>query len=34
METWQRQEVRAVNESVLLGGNKQALNQAEGHKGR
>jgi hypothetical protein len=29
METWQRQEMGTVNESVLLGGDKQALNQAE-----
>jgi hypothetical protein len=29
METWQRQGMHTVNESVLLGGDKQALNQAE-----
>jgi hypothetical protein len=34
METWQRQEMRTVNESVLLGGDEQALNQAESHKRR
>jgi hypothetical protein len=34
METWQRQEIRTMNESVLLGADKQALNQAESHKTR